>query len=181
MRIKKSGYCYWITGLSAAGKTTIANSLASLIRQEGQSVIILDGDVLRSVFGFSGYSRDERLLTGFKYSKLAQMLVDQGSIVIVSVIGLFKEIHAWNHQNIENYVEVFLDVPMKELRRRDPKGLYLSYDQGKVTNVAGVDMQVDFPENPHYHFKWHSALTGSMVAQDLFEDFKMRTSSLNEA
>ena len=59
----KAGYCYWITGLSAAGKTTIANSLANQIRQGGQTVVVLDGDVMRSILDSTAYSRKERLLS----------------------------------------------------------------------------------------------------------------------
>ena len=170
----KAGYCYWITGLSAAGKTTIANSLANQIRQGGQTVVVLDGDVMRSILDSTAYSRKERLLIGFKYSKLARMLVSQGSTVIVSVIGLFKELHEFNRLNIENYIEVFLDVPIDELKRRDPKGLYSRYYQGAVKNVAGLDLQVDLPEQPHYHFKWHSELTCGMITQKLYEDYNNR-------
>ena len=100
--------------------------------------------------------------------------MSQGSTVIVSVIGLFKELHEFNRLNIENYIEVFLDVPIDELKRRDPKGLYSRYYQGAVKNVAGLDLQVDLAEQPHYHFKWHSELTCGMITQKLYEDYNNR-------
>lgn len=146
---KTPGTIYWLTGLSAAGKTTLATNLARSFREDGRSVVILDGDVMRGVLGeVSNFSRDERLQLAYKYSRMAKMLADQGIDVIVAAIALFREIHRWNRQNMGSYLEIFLDVPLEELRRRDPKGIYRRFDLGEIKDVAGLDFEVEFPENP---------------------------------
>ena len=88
-----------------------------------------------------------------QYSRLCQLVTSQGVDVIIAVIGLFKEIHTWNRNNIPGYVEVFIDTPLNELERRDPKGLYKSYRIGEIENIAGLDLSVDFPENPEILLK----------------------------
>jgi adenylylsulfate kinase-like enzyme len=170
----KVGICYWITGLSAAGKTTISSELASDIRTLGIPIVILDGDVMRSVLGASAYSRQDRVNLGYQYSKLAQMLTMQGINVVVSVIGLFSELHLWNRINITNYVEVFLDVPLEELQRRDPKGLYKKYQDGDIRNVAGLDLEVDFPKFPDFHFQWSKETSIEHIKGTLLRDFHER-------
>ena len=173
MVLKNSqGLCYWITGLSAAGKTTIASELARLIRESGSTIILLDGDVLRNVLDTQAYSRDERLALGFKYSRMAKLLTDQGANIIIATIALFHEIHSWNREHILNYVEVYLDVPKYELERRDPKGLYKKFRKGEVKNVAGLDQIVDFPVDPQFHFRWYEGLEPSNISNELFEHFK---------
>ena len=69
---------------------------------------------------------------GFKYSRMAKLLTDQGANIIIATIALFHEIHSWNREHILNYVEVYLDVPKYELERRDPKGLYKKFRKGEV-------------------------------------------------
>lgn len=147
--ISHKGQVCWITGLSAAGKTSVAIGVTSRLRDAGKFVVHLDGDQLRELFPhFKGFERHERLSLGYQYSALAKFLSDQGAIVVVSAIALFSEIHLWNRTNIENYLEVFLDVPMDELIRRDPKGLYRRYLSGEIASVAGMDLKVDYPIMP---------------------------------
>jgi adenylylsulfate kinase len=148
-----AGRVIWITGLSGAGKTTLANELAQRLRSAGQAVIVLDGDDLRRVWGEqptdnAGYGRDERIALGIRYARLAKLLSSQDHMVIVATISLFREVHIWNRKNIPWYFEVYLRAPFDELRRRDPKGIYRRYEAGELKNVAGLDLDVDEPECP---------------------------------
>ena len=152
-----SGICIWITGLSASGKTTLCGELASMLEQNNLKPIVLDGDKLRAVLGNQGYSREERVEIGLKYSRLASLLQSQGHIVILAVIGMYKEVFVSNRQGIENYFEVFLNVPMTELKSRDPKGIYSRYEAGSIKNVAGLDLLTDFPTESDFVFDWASA------------------------
>jgi adenylylsulfate kinase len=61
--------------------------------------------------------------------------------------------------NFLDFIEIFLDVPLEELRRRDPKGIYDRFDKGEITNVAGLDLKVDFPSRPHLHFRFEDGLS----------------------
>lgn len=140
----KKGVLYWITGLSGAGKTTIGNRLYYRMKQVKDNVVLLDGDILKQIAGSDlGYDRKARIERGHRYSALCKVLTDQGIHVIICTIAMYDVIREWNRQNIENYVEVFLDVDMEVLRRRNRKALYsASHD------VAGVDVEVEYPKSP---------------------------------
>ena len=172
--INKKGICYWITGLSGSGKTTLSRNLADLIRKEYKNVVLLDGDNLRLILDSQSFTNKDRLNLSYKYSQTAKMLLDQGIHVIIAVMALFNEVQLWNRKNILNYVEVFLDVPMNELERRDPKGLYLKYKQGLIKNMVGLDLKAEFPQNPDFHFKWDNEQNLKHSCDSLFYDFLER-------
>jgi adenylylsulfate kinase-like enzyme len=156
----------WITGLSAAGKTTLGETLTNEMRKFDLPVIFLDGDQLRSILGeFSTHSREDRLRLAFVYARLCKNLSSQKVMVVIATVALFAEIHEWNRINLENYLEVFLDVPIDELRRRDPKGIYQRFEKGLVSNVAGLDLEVDFPKSPHVHFKFEDGLNPKAMVE----------------
>ncbi len=144
----------WITGLSASGKTTLAKSVTNSLKKSGHPVILLDGDILRECMGAKKMtSREDRRNLAYSYAKFARMLSQQGVIVVVGTIALFKEIHSWNRENIPGYFEVFLDVPLNVLKDRDPKDLYKRFERGEIKNIAGMDIAVDYPKNPDLHIK----------------------------
>ena len=143
--------CFWITGLSSAGKTTLSKILSDKLRSEGNSVIFLDGDELRDVFSNKDYNREARLETALRYSRICSLIVKQQINVVIGVIGLFYEVHHWNRQNISGYIEVFIDVPIEELRRRDQKQIYKNAMAGQIKNVYGVDLYAEYPKNPDVH------------------------------
>ena len=159
--------CYWITGLSATGKTTLSNLLVKHLRLTGKKVVLLDGDELRRVLADSAYTREERIALGMRYSRLCALISEQDIDIIIAVIGLFKEIHEWNRENIQNYIEIFIDTPLYEIKRRDPKGLYKKYESGKVKNIVGMDLKVDFPKNPDIRIKWSSEKTINSMFNEL--------------
>lgn len=139
------GTLYWLTGLSGAGKTTIGNRLYYSMKSQKQNTVILDGDILKKIAGKDlGYGREERLERAYRYSALCKLLTDQGINVIICTIAMFDDIRSWNRDNIENYVEVFLDVKMEVLKQRNRKGLY----SNRNGNTAGIDVAVEYPKNP---------------------------------
>ena len=164
--------CYWMTGLSATGKTTLSKLLVDSFRASGKVVVHLDGDELRQVLSDEAYTREERIALGMRYSKLCRLLINQGIDVVISVIGLFKELHRWNKENIPNYIEIFIDTPLEELINRDPKGLYKKHKSGEIKNIAGMDLKVDFPVDPDIHLKWSSDKTIDFMFQELLDNIK---------
>ena len=115
---------------------------------------MLDGDVLRNLLkvrenALDSHSRKVRLDLALKYAQMCRLLSDQGFIVVIATISMFDELYAWNRENIANYFEVYLKVPLGELRRRDPKSIYQRYKIGELINVAGLDLSVDPPKTPH--------------------------------
>ena len=162
----------WITGLSAAGKTTLGLLLVEHLRSAGKPAVLLDGDELRAVFGVSaGYSEPERLDLAFKYSRLAKLIACQGVLAVVSTVALFKSVHRWNRDNLPGYFEVYLKVSLEELRRRDPKGLYRRYALGEERNVAGMDLKFDEPERPELIMEYVEGLNPEMQLEKLLETF----------
>lgn len=148
------GVLYWITGLSGAGKTTVGNKLYYSLKEKYDNVILLDGDVLKGIFcDTPGYSSNERRERAKKYARLCKALTDQGLIVICCTIAMFNEVRDWNRKNNKGYVEVFLDVPMDVIRSRDQKGMYSRYEKGKFSEVAGLDVDIEFPKNPDITLK----------------------------
>jgi cytidine diphosphoramidate kinase len=145
-----TGSVYWITGLSGAGKSTLAKEVVERLRSGGTTVVMLDGDELREVFGATvtnerNHGRAARLELAMQYAHLCKVIVKQGITVVIATISLFKEVHAWNRINLPGYFEVYLKVPMEELRRRDPKKIYHRFDAGELSNVAGLDLPIDEP------------------------------------
>lgn len=143
------GNLYWITGLSGAGKTTIGRLLYGYLREKEPDVVILDGDEVRKAFGNDlGYSRDDRLKCALRYSGLSRLLTDQGIDVVCCTISMFDEVRDWNRKNIDNYLEIFLDVPMEVLQERNQKNLYGGVKAGSSSNVVGMDLKLQLPKTP---------------------------------
>jgi cytidine diphosphoramidate kinase len=176
VRLGGAGSVIWITGLSGAGKSTLAREVARRLRGKDRAVVMLDGDELRDIFGASGsngthYGRDGRLALAFRYAQLCRVIADQGLIVAIATISLFKEVHTWNRANLPGYFEVFLNVPIDELRRRDSKGIYRSFDSGGLTDVAGLDMLVDEPEAPDWIVEYAAERSVEAMANELIGRF----------
>lgn len=145
-----TGQVIWITGLSGAGKTTLAEELNIRLQKKYFRPILLDGDLLRNIFktdklADESFSRETRINLGLKYGLLCKTLSTQGFMVIIATISMFDEIYAWNRKNLKNYFEIYLKVPLDELYLRDHKNIYQRYKDGMLNNVAGLDLTVDEP------------------------------------
>lgn len=139
------GTLYWITGLSGAGKTTIGSRLYYQLKPQNKNTVILDGDILKKIAGKDlGYKREERMERAYRYSALCKLLTDQGINVIICTIAMFDEVRDWNRKHIENYIEIFIDVGMDELKARNKKGLY----SRKEKDIAGIDVEIEYPKSP---------------------------------
>ncbi len=143
----------WITGLSGAGKTTVAAELTLRFQERGLQPVLLDGDVLRNRFKNTEaisetYNREARIKLALKYAHICKILSAQGFTVIIATVSMFREVYAWNRANFPNYFEIYLKVPLDELRLRDPKKIYQRYYAGDLTNVAGLDLLIDEPLKP---------------------------------
>ncbi|MGB0670889.1 MAG: adenylyl-sulfate kinase [Rhodospirillales bacterium] len=142
----------WIIGLSAAGKSTVAREVVRLLGESHIPSVLLDGDLLRDVWGQSlGYDLDSRRENADRTCRLGRMLEQQGICVVTAILSLFPESRLWNRQNLNRYFEVYLDVPMEELKRRDPKGLYAKAERGEMDQVVGLDLTWQPPEAPDLH------------------------------
>jgi glutamine kinase len=148
-REASSGRVFWITGLSGAGKTTLGRELSDRLRAAGRSATFLDGDALRaSIAEDLGYSEGERRRAAMRNARLCRLLAGQGTDVVCSTISLFHEVQRWNRKNIPGYREIYLRVPIEELRRRDSKGIYAETQRGRAGEVVGLDVPAEAPEAP---------------------------------
>jgi len=141
----------WFTGLSASGKSTLANALEHKLYEKGLKTYLLDGDNLRNTLNsdlaFSNEDREENIR---RVSHLAQTLVDAGLIVITAFISPFKKDREFARSLVEEneFIEVFVDTPLEVCEKRDPKGLYKKARAGEIKDFTGVDSIYEKPENP---------------------------------
>lgn len=146
--------CLWFTGLSAAGKSTIANLLEKRLFMAGKHTYLLDGDNVRHGLnrdlGFTGPDRVENIR---RVTEVARLFVDAGLVTLVSFISPFREERVLARSRFEpgEFIEVFVDAPLEECERRDPKGLYAKARRGELANFTGIDSVYEPPEAPEIH------------------------------
>lgn len=168
-----NGKVYWITGLSGAGKTTLCRELVAHLRAHVRPVVMLDGDELREAMGATNaHTRQERLQLAMRYAHLCHMIAVQGVDVAIATISLFREVHEWNRANMPGYVEIYLHVPVEELKRRDPKQIYARAARGELKDVAGLDFAVDEPQAPDVRIEWVTGLTVEAALAQVIKQLK---------
>ncbi len=151
-RRRAGGFTLWFTGLSAAGKTTIAHIVGPAIEERGPIVEYLDGDTVRTHLSKGlGFSKEDRDLNIERIGWVASRLTRHGATVIASAISPYQEIRARAREMVQEYgsfVEVFVDVSVDEAARRDIKGLYEKAMKGEIQNFTGVNDPYEKPESP---------------------------------
>ena len=143
------GGVVWLTGLSGAGKSTIANLLERRLHEEGRHTYVLDGDNLRHGLNQDlGFTEADRVENVRRVAEVARLMADAGLIVLVSLISPFRAERRMARERIgpEDFIEVFVDVPLEVAEERDPKGLYARARQGEIRNFTGVDSPYEPPE-----------------------------------
>ena len=144
-----SGFTVWLTGLSGAGKSTIAQRLEHELRERGRGVEVLDGDVVRTHLSKGlGFSREDRDTNILRIAFVCSLLTRHGVAVISAAISPYEEARRQARAQIGNFVEVYVHCPIDELTRRDVKGLYAKALRGEITNFTGVSDPYEAPANP---------------------------------
>ncbi len=141
----------WFTGLSGAGKSTIANLVEKQLHADGRQTYLLDGDNVRhglnKDLGFTDQNRVENIR---RVAEVARLMVDAGLIVMVSFISPFRSERRMARGLVEagEFIEVFVDTPLAQAEARDAKGLYKKARRGELKNFTGIDSPYEAPENP---------------------------------
>lgn len=153
---KNGGFCIWLTGLSASGKTTLARLVEAGLLDRGLPVQVLDGDVIRkNLHKGLGFSRTGREINLRRIAFWAELLVRRGRVVVVSAISPYQSIREEVRRKIGAYVEVYLDCPLEICIQRDPKGLYRQALAGRIHHFTGIDDPYETPQNPEIELKTH--------------------------
>ena len=162
---KKNTYVLWLTGLSAAGKTTIAKALKKELGKYRDKVHHLDGDEVRDAspvkLGFSKKDRDKNIKLAIALAKKYQ---ERGFVVVASFISPYKEHRERGRKRLDNFIEIFVDSPLEVCELRDPKGMYKKARGGEIKMFTGVSDPYEEPEKPDIHLK-----TNSTRAEDCVE------------
>jgi adenylyl-sulfate kinase len=147
--VPQAGCCVWFTGLSGAGKSTIAEIVVADLRERGRKVELLDGDEVREHLskglGFSKADRDTNVL---RIGWVAKVLARNGVVAVTAAISPYREIRAEVRGWIDNFVEVHVATALEDCEARDVKGLYAKARAGEIPEFTGVSDPYEPPEDP---------------------------------
>lgn len=161
------GFAIWFTGLSAAGKSTLAVVLEKELFEKGYHTYILDGDNVRhglnKNLGFSPEDREENIR---RISEAARLFTNCGIITLTAFISPYREdrIKARELIGEDSFVEVFVDCPLEICEERDPKGVYKKARQGLIDSFTGINAPYELPEDPEIHLRTDNMEIGECVS-----------------
>ena len=158
----------WVTGISGAGKTTLCEALWQKLKPGLPELTMLDGDVIRDVFGGDlGHIEADRVVQIKRIQSLAGMLDDQNFVVLVAALYSHPDLLAWNRERFSEYYEVYIDAPLSLVKHRDAKGLYAKAEAGEMPNVVGIDIPWHAPVSPDIIFNAEDGDSPELMAQKL--------------
>lgn len=155
-RRKKNGhesFILWFTGLSASGKSSVANAVAAKLFEENKQAYVLDGDNIRhglnNDLGFDETSRKENIR---RIGEVSKLFVDAGQIVLTAFISPYQADRDTVRALVEDgeFIEVFVNCSLEECERRDPKGLYKKARNAEIPNFTGISAPYEAPVNPEF-------------------------------
>ena len=158
----------WFTGLSGAGKSTIANLVEKKLHSLGKRTYLLDGDNVRHGLNRDlGFTDADRVENIRRIAETAKLFVDAGLIVLTSFISPFKSERRLARELLEEgeFVEIYVNTPLEICEVRDPKGLYKKARAGELPNFTGIDSDYEPPENPEIEVE-----AGTWTADDIAEE-----------
>ena len=166
----------WFTGLSGAGKSTIANLVEKRLHAVGRHTMMLDGDNVRHGLNRDlGFAEADRVENIRRVAEVAKLFVEAGLIVLVSFISPYRAERMLAREAVEadEFLEIFVDTPVDECRRRDPKGLYRRADAGQIRNFTGVDAPYEEPLDPEIRLRTLE-LAPEALAEQVVQELQRR-------
>ena len=152
--LSQKPFVLWFTGLSASGKSSIANIVEQKLYQMKYNTYLLDGDNVRhglnKDLGFNEKSRVENIR---RIGEVAKLFIDSGIITLTAFISPFKSDRQLVRElfNAGQFIEVFIDSSLDTCENRDPKGMYIKARKGEIKNFTGISSPYEVPENPEIH------------------------------
>jgi bifunctional enzyme CysN/CysC len=160
----------WFTGLSGAGKSTIANLVEARLHAAGFHTFVLDGDnIRRGLCRDLGFTEADRVENIRRVAEVAKLFAEAGLIVLVSFISPYRAERMLARERVDpgEFIEIFVDTPLGECERRDPKGLYAKAKAGEIRNFTGIDAPYEPPEAPELHLRTLEATADELADQVL--------------
>ena len=160
-------FAIWLTGLSGAGKTTVAEVLRDRLQRSGIHPVMLDGDIVRhglcKDLGFTSEDRDENVR---RVVEVARLIMDSRVPVIVALVSPFRKEREKARKTLgrDSFLEVFVDTPLEVCEARDPKGLYAKARKGLIRDFTGIDSPYEPPVCPEVHLSGDSQDPAQMAA-----------------
>jgi bifunctional enzyme CysN/CysC len=164
----------WFTGLSGAGKSTIAKLLEQQLHLRGRHTYMLDGDNVRQGLNRDlGFTEADRVENIRRVGEVAKLMADAGLIVLCAFISPFRAEREMVRELMDEgeFVEVFVDTPLAECMERDPKGLYAKARTGAIKNFTGIDSPYEPPEHPEFHLHT-TGETPQQIAERLLRELE---------
>jgi bifunctional enzyme CysN/CysC len=168
----------WLTGLSGAGKSTIANLVEKKLLARGRHTFLLDGDNVRHRLNKDlGFTEADRIENIRRVGEVARLMSDAGLIVITAFISPFRAEREMVREMMTEgeFLEVYVDVPLKVAEQRDPKGLYAKARAGEIANFTGIDSPYEPPQRPDIHID-AAQMTAEQAADMIVEELLERQS-----
>ncbi|KRV51349.1 adenylylsulfate kinase [Wenjunlia vitaminophila] len=167
--VRQRGATVWLTGLPSAGKTTIAEALASQLRADGHRVEVLDGDEVRAFLSAGlGFSREDRHLNVRRIGFVAELLASHGVKVLAPVIAPYadsrRSVREHHRGTGTPFLEVHVATPVDVCADRDVKGLYARQRAGQLSGLTGVDDPYEVPADPDLRVEAHRQTVQESVA-----------------
>jgi sulfate adenylyltransferase len=147
----EQGFCIWFTGLSAAGKSSIANVLVEMLAEYGRDVTVLDGDVVRTHLSKGlGFSKEDRDTNILRIGFVASEIVRHNGVAVCAAVSPYRDARNEVRSMVgdDNFILIFVDTPLEVCEERDPKGLYAKALRGEIKNFTGVDDPYERPVGP---------------------------------
>ena len=167
--LKKQRPCIlWFTGLSGSGKSTIANAVEGKLYEMGRHTYLLDGDNIRHGLNKElGFSDEDRVENIRRIGEVSKLFVDSGTIVLSAFISPFRSDREKVRELVEEdeFIEIFVDVPLEVCEARDPKGLYKKARKGEIGDFTGISSPYEAPENPEIRLLAHEKSIEESVEQ----------------
>jgi adenylyl-sulfate kinase len=165
---EQAGFTVWFTGLSGAGKTTVAVALEKELRARGLKVERLDGDTVRqSLTRDLGFSKEDRDKNIERVTFVAKLLSRNGVAVLASFISPYREVRAMVRRETTNFTEVFVNAPLEVCVARDVKGMYAKAFRGEIKEFTGVSDPYEEPDNPEITLHTHLETVEESLAKCL--------------
>jgi adenylylsulfate kinase len=158
----------WFTGLSGSGKSTIANAFSSYLYEQGINEYVLDGDNIRHGLNKDlGFSDEDRAENIRRIGEVAKLFVDSGTIVTTAFISPFRSDRNQVRSLFEEgeFIEIFVDCPIDECERRDPKQLYAKARRGEIKDFTGIDSPYEEPLEPELTIQSHKVTIEEAVKE----------------